>query len=435
MRNAHASPPPRRILRRLLIVTLLLGVVWLSYRLFEPVLVWNIGWQSLPADAAFVVDAADAEYSDPDWRELAVPAAQRLHDARRKLEAPALSAAVSVRGKRVWAGATGFADLESGRTANLASRFRLGSTSKAVTSVAIGTLLDAGRLDLDLPVNHYISDLAPPMANVTTRQALSHTAGVRNYGVCLCFPIWEHLNRRAFVSGRDTLRVFENDALLFAPGAGFAYSSHGYNIAGAVIEAAAATSFLDYLQRAVFDPLQMNRSGGDFADTVHADRVSFYETQDGNFKSAFRVDNSNKWPSGGLLSTPSDMLALGHAMLSDDLLSAATREHLLTPQQLADGSENPQGYALGWRVSDQKKLFNDTVTTPIISHHGTAVGSTSYFAVLPEFGLVVSVMMNKGQENIGAIAQEATAIAELFVADLQRREAAGRETAADPPQM
>ncbi|MEO7793712.1 MAG: serine hydrolase, partial [Thermoanaerobaculia bacterium] len=100
-----------------------------------------------------------------------------------------------------------------------------------------------------------------------------------------------------------------------------------------------------------------------------------------------------------------------------------TRELLLTPQRLADGRENPQGYALGWRVSDDKKLFQESVRTAIVSHHGTAVGSTSYFAALPEFGLVISVMMNKGQENVEALAPQATALAELFVAEVQRRRA------------
>ncbi|MBL7993956.1 beta-lactamase family protein [bacterium] len=429
MSNSNTAAAPRRTIIRALILTLLFVLAWLCFRLFEPVLVRSIGWQPLPAIEEKETMPADAEFVDAEWRELAAPAAKRLRESRATLETPALSAAISVYGKRIWAGAAGLADVENQRNANLDSRFRLGSTSKAVTSVAIGTLLDAGRLDLELPVQHYIADLGPPLSTITTRQAMSHTAGVRDYGLCFCFPVWEHLNRRAFANTREALRVFDLDPLLFAPGEGFAYSSYGYNVAGAVLEAASATPFLEYLQRAVFDPLQMNHSGGDFADSAVAHRVSFYETKDGKYKPAFHVDNSIKWPSGGLLSSPSDMVALGNAMISDGLLSASTREQLLTPQLLADGSENPQGYALGWRVSDQKKLFNGSVTTRIISHHGTAVGSTTYFAVLPEFGLVVSVMMNKGQENIDSLAPQATALAELFVAELQRRAAVTQESA------
>lgn len=422
----NAAATQRRTLRRVLTVALLLGLCWLCFRLFEPVFVWNLGWQPLPSTASNETLKADAEFVDTEWRELGAPAAKLLRDARTKLEAPALSAAVSIRGKRVWAGAVGLADVESQRFANLDSRFRLGSTSKAVTAVAIGTLLDAGRLDLELPAQHYIVDLEPPLASLTTRQAMSHTAGVRNYGLCFCFPIWEQFDRRSFANTRAALRVFERDPLLFTPGEDFAYTSYGYNIAGAVLEAAAQTPFLDYLQHAVFNPLKMTDSGGDVADSPAGERVSFYDTKDGSYKPALRVDNSVKLPSGGLLSSPSDMLPLGNAMLSDGLLSAATRERLLTRQRLTDGRENPQGYALGWRVHDQKNFFNGSLRTRIIHHHGTAVGSTSYFAALPEFGLVISVMMNKGQENLDSLTPEATALVELFVAELQRREAAAR---------
>jgi serine beta-lactamase-like protein LACTB len=432
MSNTRSAAAPRRIVKRALIGLLTLSIAWLGFRLLEPLLTWSSGWQPLPAINATESLPADAQFIDEAWRDLATPATKRLFDARAVLQTPALSAAISIGGKRVWAGAVGLADVASQRRATLASSFRLGSTSKAVTSVAIGTLLDAGLLDLDLPVQHYIADLAPPLASITTRQAMSHTAGVRDYGLCFCFPIWEQQNRRHFAATRAALRVFETDPLLFKPGASFAYSSYGYNVAGAVLEAATKTSFLDYLQRAVFDPLQMTHSGGDFADTSVAERVTFYETQDGNYKPAFRVDNSIKWPSGGLLSTPSDMVILGNVMISERLLSQATRERLLTPQRLADGSNNPQGYALGWRYSDHWKLFDGTQTTRVIHHHGVAVGSTSYFAALPEFDLVISVMMNKGQENLDALAPQATALLELFVAEQQRRRAARQDSASAP---
>jgi len=72
----------------------------------------------------------EAEFVDAEWRELAAPAAKLLRDARAKLATPALSAAVSVRGKRVWAGAVGLADVEGKRHANSNSRFVWGARRK-----------------------------------------------------------------------------------------------------------------------------------------------------------------------------------------------------------------------------------------------------------------------------------------------------------------
>lgn len=420
MPSAESAASPRRSVLRWFLLAAFMVLAYVGFRLFEPVLVWNIGWRELPPSKPS--DASpDAQFIDQAWREVAPQAAQRLREAQARMQAPAISAAIAIDGNRVWAGAVGFADIAANQRITLDSRFRLGSTSKAVTAVALGTLLDAGRLDIDLPVGRYLPDLPEPLAAVTTRQAISHTAGVRNYGLCLCFPVWEHLNRRHFTSVRDALRVFENDPLQFPPGTGFAYSSYGANVAGAVIEAAAATPFLEYLDRAVFEPLEMHGGGGDLADADVPGRVAFYETKERRYKSAFAVDNSIRWPSGGLIAAPSDMLLLGNAMLDDRLLSGATRKLLLTPQLLADGSANPQGYALGWRVSNEKKLFDGSVITRMYSHHGTAVGSTSYFAVYPEFGLVISLMMNKGQEEIAALASEADALVEIYVAERRRR--------------
>lgn len=406
-------PTARRRAVRIAVCLFVLAAAWLIFRLFEPMLVWSTGWQPMPpAPEAAAVEVAEA------WRPYAMRADAWLRDAQRDLQAPAISAAIAVDGEQVWAGAIGRADLEAGTPVGLDSRFRLGSTSKAVTSVAIGTLLDGAQIDLDAPVSRYVPDLAAPLATITTRQAMSHTAGVRDYGICLCFPIWEHLNRRHYShAARDGLRTYESDPLLFAPGTAFQYSSFGYNVAGAVLEAAAGEPFLDHLQHAVFEPLRMDGSGGDLADVDVPPRVAFYEVVDRQYKRAFEVDTSNKWPSGGLISTPSDMVKLGRAMLQPTLFSTATRDRLIAPQPLADGSANPQGYALGWRYFGDKKLFGDRVKTRFFTHHGTAVGSTSYFAVYPEYGLVVSMMMNKGQENVDAMAPHATKLVELFLAE------------------
>jgi hypothetical protein len=92
---------------------LVIGVAWLGFRLFEPMLTWSSGWQPLPAIAAADTLPADAEFIDEAWRDLAAPAAKHLVDARAVLEAPALSAAISIGGKRVWAGAIGLADVPS----------------------------------------------------------------------------------------------------------------------------------------------------------------------------------------------------------------------------------------------------------------------------------------------------------------------------------
>ena len=399
-------------------VALFLSVplLWSLFRMFEPVWTWSSGWQPLPlqASAQPLISAAD-----PAWLPIATSADSALRESHRRLETPALSAAVAVKGQRVWAAALGMADLDSGRAADLQTSFRLGSSSKAVNAIAMGRLMDSGLLNIDAPVTSYLPELPTSYAAVTTRLAVSHRAGVPDYGLCLCFPVWEHKNRRHFDNARAALDVFSHKPLVFAPGEGFQYSSYGANVAGAVLEAVSRQTYPDMIEALVFTPLSMGNSKADVAGAVNAQRASFYEITERRFKLADPVDNSIRYPSGGLLSTPSDMLALGQVWLGGNFIRSATRDQLLTPQKMKDGSHNPQNYALGIRVYEDKKLFNDSVSTRFFSHHGTAIGSTSYFAIYPEYQLVISVMMNKGQQNLDALSREANHIAELFIQELK----------------
>jgi CubicO group peptidase (beta-lactamase class C family) len=148
--------------------------------------------------------------------------------------------------------------------------------------------------------------------------------------------------------------------------------------------------------------------------------ATFYEVEDRRYKKTFRVDNTNKLPSGGILSTPSDMTRLGHQMIAPTLFSEQTRNVLTRHQPLADGRPNPQGYALGWRRHDAK-LLDGGVTTPWFHHHGVAYGAVSHFSVYPEYGVVVSVMMNKNQGSFG---EQPALLTDLFVSAIRARRAA-----------
>src|SRR5690606_37035777 len=79
-------------------------------------------------------------YEEPGWDETSAEAEAWLVETRAAIGAPALSAAVSVDGERVWAGVAGYADLAARKAATLETAFRIGSSSKALTSIAIGVV-------------------------------------------------------------------------------------------------------------------------------------------------------------------------------------------------------------------------------------------------------------------------------------------------------
>jgi serine beta-lactamase-like protein LACTB, mitochondrial len=383
-------------------VWLLIGLVSisvigpLSFKFFEPVFTHNAGWGVLPVKANIM-----SETLDPALTYQGATADKAMVIGLKETGTPALSGALSINGKLVWRGTVGLEDVNARKSANFDTRFRLGSTSKAVTSVGVGLLIDQGKLNLNQPIADFPH-------NVTLGQVMSHRAGIRNYGLCLCFPVWEHQNRRHFASINEQVAVVAKSPLLFKPDTDFAYTSLGFNLAGKAIEKSTGQTFDAFMEKSIFQPLGMKNTS-----LNEAGSAKFYETEKGRYKLAFAVDNSIRWPSGGFVSTPTDMVILGNAMLDDRLISEKTRQSLVTVPA-AGQTESGKIYAYGWRRSAWK-IHGGKTSLDSYHHGGTAVGSTSMLVIFPEKRIVLSIMMNKGGEDVDDISLVADRILEGFI--------------------
>lgn len=87
---------------------------------------------------------------------------------------PGMSVAVAVNGKVVWAEGFGLADLEQCVPVTPITKFRIGSTSKPLTSAGAALLYDQKRLDLDAPIERYVPTFPDKGFAITTRQLLRH---------------------------------------------------------------------------------------------------------------------------------------------------------------------------------------------------------------------------------------------------------------------
>ena len=126
------------------------------------------------------------------------------------------------------------ADLENFVPVKTSTVLRTASIAKPVTATAAMQLVEAGRLDLDAPVEKYVPEFPRKPWPVTMRQLLGHLGGIRSYR-----DQGESLNTRHFSTLRDAVRVFAADDLASEPGTRYTYSSLGFVLAGAVVEAVA----------------------------------------------------------------------------------------------------------------------------------------------------------------------------------------------------
>ena len=312
--------------------------------------------------------------------------------------APGVSVAVARDGRVVWSEAIGCADVELQVPMTATTRLRIGSVSKPLTAAALGRLVQDGRLDLDAPVQKYLPDFPKKAWPVTTRELAGHLAGIRHYEGAE-FEIRDH-----YASVRAALAIFERDALLFEPGTRFSYSSYGWNLISAVLEAASGEPFLALMQRTVFDPAGLAHTAPDDPGPIVPGRARFYTRDEkGAIVNAGFVDNSYKWAGGGFVSTAEDLVAFAFALLDGKLLDAQTLRLLWTSQRTTDGKET--GYGLGWSVAVDAKGRRR------VSHSGGAQGGTAYLVIYPEERLVAAMIVNSDESFTG----QTPRIAEMFL--------------------
>lgn len=341
-----------------------------------------------PGTAA--ASAEDSASVDPAHAEAIEQARTRVHAWLTRNDVPGVSVAVGLDGEIVWAEGFGFADLEQQVPVTPMTRFRAGSVAKPLTSAGVGLLYQRDLIDLDAPVQTYVPSFPAKRWPVSTRQLMGHVAGVRHYS-----SDQEFLSAKHYDGVLEALEIFAADSLLFRPGSQYTYSSYGWNLVSAVVETAAGKPFLEFMEVDVFSPLEMSSTIPDDVFALVPDRARFYDRNaDGQLRNADFVDASNKWASGGFLSTPSDLVRFGIAMLEARLLERGTLDVLWTPVQLDSGE--PTGEGLGWSI---KKPGGELV----IGQGGGSVGGKASLLIFRERRMVVSVMSNVSDAPIGPV--------------------------------
>ncbi len=302
---------------------------------------------------------------------------------------PGLSVAVAVNGEIVWAEGFGYANIAHRLPVTPLTQFRLGSVTKTLTAAAAALLYDRGRLDLDAPVQQYVPQYPKKQWTVTARQLLADVAGVHvmrgdNNDQT---PYFECANLD------EAIKHFAGEPLLFEPGTRYRFSSNGWILLSAVVQAAAGEPFHTFMTREVLTPLGLENTvvesneRGPNATSFYLPRVN--ENPKFGVEEASPLHNSCLFGAGDYLSTPSDLVRFGTAMLKPGLLKAATVALLQTPPRLA--SDASTDFALGWKV---ERVQLRGAPARMLAHRATPWGGTAALFMFPDHGLVIAAATN-----------------------------------------
>ena len=319
---------------------------------------------------------------------------------------PGISVAVGVGGDVVWAEGVGWADLEKRTPVSPYVRFRTGGISMALTSAAVGLLLEQDKVNLGNEIQLRVREFPDKQWPVTLRQLMGHVGGVRGDAGDE-EPLLERCEKTV-----DGLRRFADTPLRFEPDSSFRYSTYGWILVSAAVESAAGEPFFSFMRARIFEPLGMRDTVADSATEPIPHRAAFYHPKfaaDPRYgPDPVREGGYSCFAGGGaFLSTPSDLVRFGMAIDAGTLLKPATVKLLQTSQRLASGEET--GYGLGW---DLETVSLSGRPTPMVGHESEfTMGGTASFMTFPEHGIVVAVMTNTAFADTSSLASR---IAEAF---------------------
>ncbi|MEW6984008.1 serine hydrolase domain-containing protein [Colwelliaceae bacterium 6471] len=336
------------------------------------------------------------------------------------INAPAISAAVAIDGELIWAGVSGWSDIDAKTPVTTNTQFRIGSTAKALTGTALARMVDTKLIDLDRPISQYMNPLPnKAWGRITARQLASHTAGIPHYKENTDYlGLYKTLALATrYENVEDALTIFDDSELLFTPGTQFSYSTLGTVLLSAVMKNAADIPYLEVMQKQVFEPVKMLSTMAEYQAEGSANLASFYWNDEGKSNQVRKwrnVDLSHRLAGGGFVSTSADLVKMGMAFMQDDFISAPTRAEFWTPQQLPDGSLTPDGYALGWRVIT-RKIDDDIGEITFVNHGGVSRGAQSWLMALPDHNMAIAVNINANTDVFWDFGKVSMQLAKIFI--------------------
>jgi CubicO group peptidase (beta-lactamase class C family) len=319
---------------------------------------------------------------------LAVELERLVRREQRDKRLPSLTAAVLRSGETIWECAVGAADTTGRRDATPDTQYRVGSITKTFTAAAIMQLRDAGKLDLEDPLDAHVAGIAHAP---TLRRLLSHTSGIQRE---THDDGW--LNAR-FAAVPELLETLDRAEQVLPAGARFHYSNLAFALLGVVVERVSGVPYKEYVQTRLLEPVGLARTT---FDPVEPSATGYLVKPyvEGVWDEA--AIETGAWVAAGQLWGTVRDLARWAAFLAspdDSVLERTTVEEMRTVQTIADHVRWSAGYGLGLQLlRDGERV--------LAGHGGSMPGFIAGMYFSPADDVGVAVLTNSSSARLGPLA-------------------------------
>jgi CubicO group peptidase (beta-lactamase class C family) len=339
---------------------------------------------------------------------------QQIEKILKDTRTPGTSVAIVDRDGVRWVEGVGKADVANDRAVTAETLFRIGSTSKAFTSLAILMLVDQGKLGLA----DRVRELAPEIwfenrweasDPVRVVHLLEHTTG------------WDDIHLREYAKDaspqmglREALDYDHHSRISrWPPGTRMAYCNSGPPVAAYIVEKLTNQRFEDFVEQNLFRPIGM-RTATYFQSPVGTATTLYHD--DG--KTAYPYWNILFRPSGSINASAQDMAAYVRFYLNRGMVNGAQ----VVPAGNIDRMEIPEstwaakeGLKSGYGLSNYWSLEDGFVYH---GHNGGVEGGLTEMAYMPDYGVGYFFSINSG--NGDAFGRIGKAIRGYITSQLQK---------------
>lgn len=310
---------------------------------------------------------------------------------------PGISIALVQDGKVLLSKGYGVRELGKNDKVDSSTLFGAMSTTKAMTAVAMGILVDEGKVDWDDKVLKHLPDFRVADPYVTNelriRDLFTHNAGLGNADF-----LWAWTPELTSV---EIARRMQYAPQAYPLRGGYTYQNVMYLVAGLVIEKVSGMPWERFMTSRVFGPLGMNATFPNLSSSrSYQNRSSAHYEIDKKVEVIPEMAADSIASAGAVWSTSDDIakwvnFVLGNTTVNGkELLKPATLSEMMKPQAIIPiGQFYPTTrltkphwttYGLGWFQHDYRGLM-------VNMHTGSLAGRTAIIGLIPDkkFGIYI----------------------------------------------
>lgn len=308
----------------------------------------------------------------------------------------------------------GYSDRKQQEKVTLESTFRWASMAKSLTSITAMKLWEEGKLEVNADVHQYVDNY--PKKGVSMAHLLQNQSGIGHYAEMeRDYPNWKKL-QAAYADNKAynaylSVNIFADAPLQSTPGAQYRYSTFGFNLAGAAVDAIGKKNYqkgyVDLVKQYIAQPLGMNSLKPDYTfDSDENEVQGYYKTNAGEILQ--RNDDKISWklPAGGFHSNIGDLTKFVQGLMNRKVLKSGTYEKIWTKQDKPDKEGNMVDYGYGFGV-------NGSGINLRVWHSGSQTKTKTLYFCYPNQGIGVAVMCNSEWANPWIIADRILKVLEV----------------------